>query len=128
MPHPAARSLTFFGCYLLGAGLALMLAPAVLLAPLGLPAPADAWGRVAGMLVTAIGVYDVVAGRAGLMPLVRASVWVRAGVAALLALGVATGVAPVPLLVFAAVDALAALWTWRALQQPGAAPAAMTTA
>ncbi|MFO1329166.1 MAG: hypothetical protein U1F56_17535 [Rubrivivax sp.] len=128
MNRPAARSLHVFGLYLLGAGLGLMLAPALLLAPLGLPAPADVWGRVAGLVVTVLGIYDVVAARAGLMPLVRASVPVRGGVAALLSLAVVIGLAPPPLLVFAAVDALGALWTWHALQQHGAGSTAPTTA
>ena len=74
MMTPAARSLQIFGLYLRGAGGLLMLAPAALLGLLGLPAPADAWGRVAGLLVLFLGIYYLVGARAELLSFMRASV------------------------------------------------------
>ena len=121
MMTPAARSLQVFGLYLLAAGALLMLVPAWLLAPLGLPAPADAWGRVAGMLVVFLGVYYLVGARAELLSFMRASVWVRASVIVVLAAFVAAGLAPAPLLAFGAIDLAAAIWTALALRSMGAA-------
>jgi hypothetical protein len=127
MMTPAARSLQIFGLYLLGAGGLLMLAPAVLLGPLGLPAPADAWGRVAGMLVLFLGIYYLVGARAELLSFMRTSVWVRASVIVVLGALVAVGLAPPPLLVFGIVDLAAAVWTALALRSMGA-PLATRTA
>jgi hypothetical protein len=123
MMTPAARSLHAFGLYLLAAGSLLFLAPALLLAPLGLPPPADAWGHVAGMLVAFLGLYYCLAARAELAPFMRASVWVRASVVAWLGVLVVTGLAPAPLLVFGAIDLAAAAWTWYALRSMNAASA-----
>ena len=119
MMTPAARSLHVFGLYLIGAGALLLLAPALLLAPLGLPAPADAWGRVAGMLVAFLGIYYLVGAKAELLSFMRASVWVRTSVIAILGMLVAGGLAPPPLLAFGAIDLAAAAWTWLALRSMG---------
>jgi|JI10StandDraft_1071094.scaffolds.fasta_scaffold111641_3 hypothetical protein len=119
MMTPAARSLQVFGLYLIAAGALLMLAPDLLLKPLDLPAPADAWGRVAGMLVAFLGVYYLVGARAELLSFIQASVWVRASVIVFLAAFVATGLAPAPLLAFGAIDLAAAAWTWAALRRMG---------
>lgn len=127
MMTPAARSLQVFGLYLLGAGGLLMLVPAVLLSPLGLPAPADAWGRVAGMLVCFLGIYYLVGARAELLSFMRASVWVRASVIVFLGAFVGAGLAPAPLLVFGLIDLAAATWTALALRSMGA-PLSLRTA
>jgi hypothetical protein len=123
MMTPAARSLQIFGLYLLGAGGLLMLAPVGLL---GLPAPADAWGRVAGLLVLFLGIYYLVGARAELLSFMRASVWVRASVIVVLGALVAAGLAPPPLMVFGIVDLAAAVWTALALRSMGAPLASRT--
>lgn len=123
MMSPAARSLHVFGLYLIGAGSLLALAPALLLNPLGLPPPTDAWARVAGMLVAFLGVYYLVAARAELLSFLRASVWLRASVIVWFGVLVWTGLAPPPLLAFAAIDLGAAAWTWWALRAAGTPPA-----
>ncbi|MDP1901897.1 MAG: hypothetical protein Q8K96_15790 [Rubrivivax sp.] len=123
MMTPAARSLHIFGLYLIGAGCLLMLVPALLLAPLGLPAPADAWGHVAGMLAAFLGIYYLLGARAELLSFMRASVWVRLSVIVILGAFVAAGLAPLPLLAFGVIDLAAAAWTWLALRSMGAAVA-----
>ena len=121
MMTPAARSTYVFGLYLMGAGGLLFAAPGLLLGPLGLSPPADAWGRVAGMLVVLLGIYYLVGARAESLSFMRASVWVRASVIAWLSALAVAGLAPVPLLAFGAVDLAAAAWTWVALRSMGAA-------
>ncbi len=121
MMTPAARSLHVFGLYLVGAGCLLMLMPALLLAPLGLPAPADVWARVAGMLAAFLGIYYLLGARAELLSFMRASVWVRLSVIVILGAFVAAGLAPLPLLAFGVIDLAAATWTWLALRSMGAA-------
>lgn len=108
---PAARSLQAFGLYLCVAGSGLLLAPALVLAPLGLPAPQEVWIRIVGLVALALGSSDLLATQHRVEPLIRWSVWRR--LLAGLAIGglVLAGLAPLPLVVFAAVDIGAALCT-----------------
>lgn len=110
-PPAAARSLMAFAVYLLAAGLLLLTAPSLLLAPVGLPTPQDVWIRIVGLLALALGSVDLLAARHRLAVLVHASVWRRGLAATCMVALVAIGVAPSALLVFAAADALTALWT-----------------
>lgn len=114
--HPAARSVQLFGLYLIGTGTLLLLAPALLLAPLALPVPQDLWVRVAGVLALALGTTDLLVAHAGPPLLWRATVWRRlAAGAALLGL-VMAGIAPPAVMLFAAIDIAAACWTAWALR------------
>ena len=121
-PDAAAQSLQVFGLYLCATGLALLLAPALVLAPLQLPLPTDAWIRLVGVLALALGSSDVLAARTGLQPLVRWSVWRRLGASAVMLALVAAAVAPPAVLLFAALDAAAAGWTALALRRSVSAP------
>ena len=119
--HAAALSVHVFGLYLCGTGLLLLLAPALVLAPLGLAVPQDVWIRLVGILAIALGLTDVLAARDGVVALIRWSVWRRLGAGiAILAL-VALGVAPPALVLFAAVDIAAAAWTAVAMRRTSAA-------
>jgi hypothetical protein len=51
------RSIVVFGVYLTVSGASLILFPQVLLPLLGLPAPADGWVRVAGLLALILAMY-----------------------------------------------------------------------
>lgn len=114
--NAAERSLQVFGLYLLGLGTLLIVMPSLVLAPVGMAVPHDAWLRVAGMLVLFLGVYYCVAAASNSMALVRTSVPLRASVILFFAAFVAGGLAPPVLLLFGAVDLAAALWTWSALR------------
>ena len=120
MMTPAARTLFVFGLYLMAAGTALLLVPALMLQPLGVPVPTDVWVRVVGLLAIALGLYYRVAARAELLAFMRLSVWVRAGVALAFAALVAAGLAPAALLGLGLVDAAGAAWTAVSLRQMGA--------
>ena len=116
--NAAAQSLQAFGLYLCFTGTGLLLAPGFLLAPLGLAVPADAWVRLVGILALALGVSDVLAGRNDVASLIHASVWRRLAAGVAIGLLVLLGLAPVALLLFAAVDIAAASWTALALRSP----------
>ena len=115
-PNPAARSLQVFGLYLCITGTGLLLAPGMLLAPLGLAVPADVWVRMVGILAMALGICDVLAGRDRVASLIHGSVWRRLAAGVCIGLLVLLGLAPAALLIFAAVDTAAALWTAMALR------------
>jgi hypothetical protein len=109
--NPAARSLYWFGLYLCVLGPGLVLAPALLLAPFGIAPPQEAWVRVAGVLALLIGCYYLLAARHEFMPLVRASVTARVAVLGVFVLLVLWVSAPPALMLFGAIDAVAAAWT-----------------
>ena len=116
-PHPGARSLQVFGLYLCGTGAMLLLAPALVLAPLALPVPQDVWIRLVGILALALGMCDLRAAGAGVPALIRGSVWRRWGAGGAMLALVLIGVAPPALALFAAIDIAAAAWTAVALRR-----------
>lgn len=115
-PTPAARSLLAFGLYLIGAGVLLMLAPALLLAPVGIAVPRDVWVRMLGLVVLCLGITDVIAARANVLALIGFSVWRRGAAAGVIVAFVVLDLAPTALCLFAGIDAAAALWTAWALR------------
>lgn len=112
----AARSVFVFGLYLLVTAAGLLLAPNLVLGPVGIPPTNEPWIRVVGVTVASLAVYYVVAARAEYVALMRATVWVRFGVLVAFSALVAAGIAPAPLIVFGVVDAFGAAWTWAALR------------
>jgi hypothetical protein len=113
----AARSLQAFGLYLCIAGAGLLLVPALLLSPMGLTVTDDIWVRVVGILALALGACDFLAGREVVAVLIHGSVWRRLAAGIGIGLLVLLGLAPAALLLFAAVDIAAALWTAMALRR-----------
>lgn len=116
----AARSLQVFGFYLCATGLALLIAPALVLMPLQLPVPQDVWIRLLGIVALALGCSDVLAAHAGVPLLVRASVWRRVGAGLVMLVLTAAAVAPPAVALLAAVDLAAAAWTALALRRAAA--------
>lgn len=115
--NAAAQSLQAFGLYLCITGTGLLMAPGLLLAPLGLTVPADVWVRLVGILALALGVCDLLAGRDVVASLIHWSVWRRLAAGVGIGLLVLLGLAPAALLLFAAVDIAAALWTAIAMRR-----------
>ena len=120
--HPAARSVQAFGLYLIVTGTLLLMAPALLLAPLALPVPQDVWVRVAGVLALALGATDLLTAHAGTPLLWRATMWRRLAAGAVLLGLVITGIAPPAVTLFAAIDIAAACWTAWALRSTNPTP------
>lgn len=114
---PAARSIQVFGAYLLLLGATLIAVPNLLLAVFGIPPTEEVWIRVVGMLAGILGVYYLRAASAGLTAFFGWTVPVRLSVPVFFAAFVALGLAPAVLLLFGAVDAAGALWTWSALKR-----------
>jgi hypothetical protein len=117
----SARTVLVFGLYLVLVGLGLLLAPNPFLAPLGFPATQDFWPRVTGVLVLCLAAYYLVAARANLTPLIRATVFVRLAVFGLFGALVLLQIAPRPLALLGLIDLVAALWTAMALKSERAA-------
>ncbi len=113
----SAKSLFVFGCYLLGLGMMLVVAPNVLLAIFGIQPPSEVWIRIVGMLLLFLGVYDVLAARINLEPFIAWSVPMRFSVIIFFLAFVLFGFAPTVLLLFGAIDFAFAYWTRRALRR-----------
>ena len=113
----AARSLVVFGIYLLLMAVGLVVAPNIVLGLFALPATDEPWVRVLGLVAGVIGYYYIYAAKESLRLFYPATVHGRL-VASLVFLGlVVTKLGPWQLLIFGAVDALAALWTHLALRR-----------
>jgi hypothetical protein len=113
----AARSIQVFGVYLLLLGATLLAAPNLLLGVFGIAPTDEVWIRVVGMLAGILGVYYLRAAQAGLTAFFGWTVPVRLSVPVFFAAFVLLDMAPAVLLLFGAVDAAGALWTWSALRR-----------
>lgn len=113
---PAARSVHLFGMYLILLGLGLLTVPNLLLSLFQLPPTGEVWPRVVGMLVAFLGIYYRVAAAAEVAPFFLATVMLRASVPVFFLVFVLAGWITWPLLLFGAVDAAGAAWTWSALR------------
>jgi hypothetical protein len=110
--NKAQISLFVFGLYMIFVvGLGFMLVPMFVLNLFGLSAGDDAWIRMVGMLASIIGAYYVLASRAGLDRFIPWTVPGRYFAAAFMVLIVVLGKLGPALLLFAAIDAIAATWT-----------------
>lgn len=113
----AQTSLFVFGLYMVfvvGAGFVFV--PMFVLGLFGLSAGDDVWIRVVGMLASIIGIYYLLAVRAKLDRFIPWTVPMRYYAAAFMTLLVVLGKIGPALLIFAAIDAAAATWTWYALR------------
>ena len=106
----SARSLLIFSIYLFALGAILVLIPNVLLGLVAFPETGEVWIRVVGVLVIVLGFYYYNAAISELKSFFRASVYGRAAVLVFL------DFAKPMLILFGAIDALAALWTHLSLR------------
>lgn len=107
-----ARSLFVFGIYMLVLGITVILVPNLLLSLFHVPTTQEVWIRIAGMLVIFLGIYDIVAARSELTPLIIWTIPVRLSVIVFFAVFVVAELAPPILLLFGAIDLIGAIWTW----------------
>ncbi|MSU49365.1 MAG: hypothetical protein EXS37_09815 [Opitutus sp.] len=115
MSH-SARSVWFFGLYLIPVGLGLLASPNTVLIPLGFPASTDVWPRVVGVLALVLAYYYIQAARGGSTAFFRWSVQARTGVCFVFVALALIRFAPPPLAMLGVVDLLGAAWTALALR------------
>lgn len=113
----ARLSLFLFGLYMVfivGGGFMFM--PHFLLGIFGLSAGDDIWIRFVGMLASIVGVYYLLAAQANMERFFAWTVPIRYYAAAFMVLMFGLGKVGAPILIFAAIDSLAATWTWVSLK------------
>ena len=115
--NKAQISLFVFGLYMIFAvGLGFMLMPLIILNLLGLSAGDDVWIRFVGMLAAIMGGYYILAVRAEMDRFISWTVIMRYFAAAFMVSIVVLDKQGKALLLFAAIDIIAASWTWFALR------------
>ena len=113
----AAKSLFFFGIYLSGLGLILLLIPNLILQVFGVPTTNEVWIRMNGMFMLGLSFFYLQAARNELTIFIRWTVWTRSAVIFYFAAFVFLVAAPKALLLLGLIDLLAATWTWIALKK-----------
>ena len=112
----SAKSLYFFGFYVLFTGIIICIIPDNFISLLKLPEIPTAWARVIGLLVIIIGGYDILSGRNNVKPLIKASIYLRTlffiGILGLFISGQMTK----EILPLGIIDLLGAIWTTLSLK------------
>ena len=112
----SAFSVKAFGLYVIVLGVALALAPNLLLGLFGMPPTTEVWIRVVGVLAFNIGVYYVYAAKCEARAFFQASVYTRVLVLVSFATFAGLGLASPILVVFGLADFAGAVWTQLALR------------
>lgn len=107
----SAKSLYYFGFYVLLTGIIISIFPGMFISLLKLPEIPTGWARVIGLLAIVIGCYDILNGRNNVTPLIMASVYVRLFFFAGILLLVISGQMTKAILPLGIIDMLGALWT-----------------
>lgn len=112
----SSTSLMFFGVYLIGMGLGLLLMPNMVLKIFGIPATDEVWPHVVGALALVLAYYYLSAARADLRIFAQWTVPARIGVFAAFTAFVFAGLVGPVMILLGSVDLLGALWTGWALR------------
>ena len=112
----SAKSVFVFAIYLVLLGITLLVMPNALLNLFAYPTTDEVWIRVVGMLLVLLAFYYIQAAQKELTDFFQWTVYARATVILFFIVFVVTGIARPILILFGAVDLLAALWTEVALR------------
>lgn len=113
----AAKSIYYFGLYLLVLGLTLVFAPNMLLSMFGFESTSEVWIRVLGAVVLNLGLYYFFTAPTNNETFFKVTVYTRLLILVWFTLFVVLGWAKPALLLFAGFDVLGAVWTWNSLRK-----------
>jgi len=113
----AAKSVYYFGIYLLLTGLTLIVAPNVLLSTFGLPETTEVWAHIVGVLVFNIGILYFYMASTNNTTFFALSAYLRASIIIWFTVFVLIGWGPTMLILFGMLDLLGAIWTYMALRK-----------
>jgi hypothetical protein len=112
----SAKTVFYFGIYVVCTGLLFILVPAQIISLLQLPETTSGWSSVIGLLALVIGAYYIVCGKTNNEVFINATLYVRWAFAIGATLLFVVGQMPVSIILFGGVDALGAIWTAMALK------------
>jgi len=107
----SAKSVFVFGIYLVVLGLSFLLIPNVVLGLFGFPETTEIWIRVVGMLLVLSAFYYTQAARKELTDFFKFTVYARSSVIVFFVIFVIFGHTRPIIILFGAIDLLAAIWT-----------------
>lgn len=114
---PAAKSVYYFGFYLLVLGVILTVFPNMLLSVFQFPETTEVWIHVLGSVVFAIGLYYVFMAPTNHTLFLILTVYARTSILIWFTAFVVVGWAPWQLILFGLVDMTGAVWTYMALKK-----------
>jgi uncharacterized membrane protein HdeD (DUF308 family) len=112
-----AKTVWFFGIYLLIEGLFLMLAPASILSAIGIPDPESVWRIVLGFVVAVLGYYYFRNAKENLVPFFGFTVQVRIIQFVFFIWLYVFERGTLALVAFSFIEFVAGMWTWRVLKR-----------
>lgn len=112
----AARTVYYFGWYLVALGAAILITPNTVLGLFRVAPTTEGWIRVLGVATVVVGYFYLQAARLDLAAFFRLTLRSRPFAFLTFTALVAFGLAPAPLLLFGAVELAGAVWTSRALR------------
>lgn len=112
----AARTVYYFGWYLVALGAGILITPNTVLALFQVPPTTEAWIRVLGVATVVVGYFYLQAARLDLTAFFRLTLRSRPFAFLTFTTLVALGLAPAPLLLFGVIELAGAVWTGRALR------------
>ncbi len=115
--NSAAKSVYYFGFYLIGLGIILMTFPNVLLGMFQFEPTQEVWIRVAGLLVLDIGVFYLIVAPTNNEVFIKVSAYNRFLVFVTFVVFVVIGLAKPMLIMFGAVDLAGGLWTYLSIKK-----------
>lgn len=113
----AAKSVFYFGIYLVVVGLQLLFIPQIFFNVFRLGNVHDVWIRVVGVLVLGIAYYYIQTARLNMNEFFPLTVFVRVGVFVSFTGLVLLKLGPGPLALFGLIDLGGACWTWMSLKK-----------
>lgn len=113
----AAKSVYYFGFYLVLIGVTLTAVPNFLLSTFLLPETNEVWIRILGVIVFNIGILYIVMAQTNHKLFLTMTVYLRGSILLWFILFVSIGWAPATLILFGLVDFGGAFWTYLELKQ-----------
>ncbi len=113
----AAKSVYYFGFYLLLVGVILTVVPNFLLNTFQIPETNEVWIRVVGVLVFSLGIYYVVMAQTNNTLFFSISIYIRASILLWFTVFALIGWGSPMLIMFGVVDVIGALWTYLELKK-----------
>jgi uncharacterized protein YjeT (DUF2065 family) len=112
-----AKTILYFGIYMIIEGLLLLLFPNLVLTLAKLPTTSEIWVHLVGLSLIILGVYYVLSARLNHVKFFKWTVPIRVAQFFVVLLLILFEKGQLPLLLFSGIEAIAGLWTWWALQK-----------
>jgi len=115
----SAKSVFIYGIFYAFNGLMLLLAPNILLDSLGIENTNEVWIRLAGILLSAISVYYILAAKHELIIIMKATAFIRITIIFFFSAFVLLKLVSASIIIISVIDFLGGVWTFLMLKKEG---------